>query len=65
MVMGMSKKISFSDASTTDAEVQISHDTKGFYFIRIEDANGCKEVKMTPEEFAKAVTGTLAKAKTN
>jgi hypothetical protein len=48
-----------------DAEVQIAQDTQGFYFIRIEDAQGVKEVRLTPEEFAKAVTGKLAKATTN
>ncbi|EAZ97676.1 hypothetical protein [Marinobacter sp. ELB17] len=48
-----------------DAEVQIAQDTHGFYFIRIEDAEGVKEVRLTPEEFAKAITGKLAKATTN
>lgn len=44
------------------AEVQISQNTTGEYFIRIEDADGIKEVILTPAEFAKAVTGKLAKA---
>ena len=48
-----------------DAEVLISQDTQGFYFIRIEDAEGVKEVQLTSEEFAKAVTGKLAKATTS
>ena len=48
-----------------DAEVLIAQDTQGFYFIRIEDAEGVKEVQLTSEEFAKAVTGKLAKATQN
>ncbi|WP_196160772.1 hypothetical protein [Reinekea sp. G2M2-21] len=44
------------------AEVLMSQNTTGEYFIRIEDAEGIKEVILTPTEFAKAVTGKLAKA---
>ena len=51
--------------STMDAEVQIAQDTQGLYFIRIEDGQGVKEVRLTPKELAKAVTGKLAKATTN
>jgi hypothetical protein len=29
-----------------NAEVQIAQDTHGFYFIRIEDAEGAKEVRL-------------------
>jgi hypothetical protein len=49
---------------STNAEVQIAQNTSGTYFIRIEDEDGVKEVLLTPEEFAKAVTGKLAKATT-
>jgi hypothetical protein len=34
--------------------------TTGTYFIKIEDENGVKEVQLSPEEFAKAITGKLA-----
>lgn len=48
----------------TNAEVQIAQNTTGSYFIRIDSAAGTVEVNMTPEEFAKAITGKLAKATT-
>jgi hypothetical protein len=49
---------------SANAEVQIAQNTTGTYFIRIEDENGIKEVQLSPEEFAKAVTGKLAKGTT-
>lgn len=48
----------------TNAEVIITQNTSGNYFIRIEDKDGLKEVQLTPEELAKAITGKLAKATT-
>jgi hypothetical protein len=48
----------------SNAEVIIAQNTSGAYFIRIEDESGIKEVQLIPEEFAKAVTGKLAKATT-
>jgi len=62
------EKLSDSSAAKSDeqkrilAEVLVSQNTTGEYFIRIEDAGGIKEVILTPTEFAKAVTGKLAKA---
>lgn len=43
------------------AEVSICANTNGTYMIRIEDKDGVKEVILTPVEFAKAITGKLAK----
>ncbi len=46
---------------STDAEVMIAQNTTGSYFIRVELESGVIEVQLTPEEFAKAVTGKMAK----
>lgn len=46
------------------AEVIITQLTTGNYLIRIEDQDGVKEVVLTPTEFAKAITGKLAKGHT-
>lgn len=46
-----------------DAEVQIAQMTNSNYIIRIEGSSGITEVILTPTEFAKAVTGKLAKGK--
>jgi hypothetical protein len=43
------------------AEVIITAITNGNYMIRIEDEDGVKEVSLSPSEFAKAITGKLAK----
>ncbi len=43
------------------AEVVITSITNGNYMIRIEDKDGVKEVILSPSEFAKAITGKLAK----
>lgn len=45
--------------------MQIAQETHGFYFIRIEDSEGVAEVRLTQEEFAKAITGKLATATIN
>lgn len=44
-----------------DAEIQIAQMTNGNYIIRVESNSGITEVILTPTEFAKAVTGKLAK----
>lgn len=44
--------------------VMIAARTDGSYMIQIEDDKGVKEIELTPEEFAKAITGTLANGKT-
>jgi hypothetical protein len=43
------------------AEVIITPITNGSYMIRIEDEDGVKEVILSPYEFAKVITGKLAK----
>ena len=48
----------------TNADVLIAQNTTGTYFIRIETDIGSTEVQLTPEEFAKAITGKLAKGTT-
>lgn len=62
--------LAFGDQSGNDtksvgnhAEVMMAQNSAGDYFIRIENSKGLLvEVSLAPDEFAKGVTGKLAKA---
>lgn len=43
------------------AEVTIAASTNGSYFIRIEDEHGIKEITLTSDAFAKAVSSGYAR----
>lgn len=44
-----------------DSEAMMAANTDGSYMVRIEDDSGAKEIKLTPEAFAKLITGHLVK----
>lgn len=48
-------------SKNVQVDVVISTLTNGNYMLRIEGASDITQVDLTPVEFAKAVTGTLAK----
>lgn len=43
-----------------NVELFFTQSTSGTYILRLEDETGVREIELTPEEFAKAVTGKLA-----
>jgi hypothetical protein len=49
------------DEQSMDTHALISKEIDGNYRISISDEFGTKEIKLSPEEFAKVVTGELAK----
>ncbi|TBW57408.1 hypothetical protein EZI54_07050 [Marinobacter halodurans] len=50
-------------STNLDTGVLISQTTQGEYMIRIETPEGTQEALLSPEEFAKAVTGKYARGK--
>lgn len=47
---------------SASSDVCVVSNTDGSYSLRIENDDGIKEFTLMPDEFAKAVTGTLAKS---